>query len=102
MNGLIILSWQLGQAAKKTAGGIMLPETSQQKLNMGEVIAHGEGYMNEVSFITQIFSTINSKTSFKANPLIYQTVYIYIYIYHIWRRLTVFLIKSNYYLSEIG
>ena len=33
----------------KTAGGIMLPETAQTKLNIGEVVAHGEGYVDEVS-----------------------------------------------------
>ena len=35
----------------KTAGGIMLPETAQTKLNIGEVVAHGEGYVDEVSTV---------------------------------------------------
>ena len=35
----------------KTAGGIMLPETAQAKLNVGEIVAHGEGYVDEVSLI---------------------------------------------------
>ena len=37
------------EAAKKSAGGIMLPESSQKKLNIAEVIAHGEGYSGEVN-----------------------------------------------------
>ena len=37
-------------AETKSAGGILLPETAQQKLNIGEVIAHGEGYLDEVTY----------------------------------------------------
>ena len=29
----------------------MLPETAQAKLNVGEIVAHGEGYVDEVSLI---------------------------------------------------
>ena len=29
----------------------MLPETAQTKLNIGEVVAHGEGYVDEVSIV---------------------------------------------------
>ena len=38
-------------AVTKSAGGIMLPESSQKKVNVGEVIAHGEGYTNEVNLL---------------------------------------------------
>ena len=37
-------------AETKSAGGILLRETAQQKLNIGEVIAHGEGYLDEVTY----------------------------------------------------
>merc|ERR1712242_94752 len=35
------------ETVTKTAGGIMLPETAQAKLNVGEIVAHGEGYVDE-------------------------------------------------------
>ncbi len=45
-------------AETKTAGGIMLPETSQSKLNIGEVLAIGEGQRVEVNIalFTRIFN----------------------------------------------
>lgn len=38
------------EASLKTAGGIMLPETSQTKLNIGKILAVGEGFRKEVRF----------------------------------------------------
>ena len=39
---------QRAVASAKTAGGIMLPESSVQKQNVGTVLAVGEGALTEV------------------------------------------------------
>ena len=36
------------EAVTKSVGGIMLPESSQTKLNIGNVLAVGEGHRKEV------------------------------------------------------
>merc|ERR1711937_647267 len=49
------------EAVTKTAGGIMLPETAQTKLNIREVIAHGEGFMNEKGDLTPLAVELGDK-----------------------------------------
>ena len=41
---------RLDEAVTVSKGGIMLPVDSRSKLNIGTVVAHGEGYFDEVSF----------------------------------------------------
>ena len=52
-------------AETKTAGGIMLPETSQSKLNVGEVLAIGEGLRVEVTiaFFTRVLIDSSLRTA---------------------------------------
>merc|ERR1711990_67963 len=49
------------EAAKTSAGGIMLPETSQKKLNIAEVIAHGEGYTGEDGKVISLSVALGDK-----------------------------------------
>merc|ERR1712071_345698 len=51
-------------AETNPAGGIMLPETSQSKLNVGEVLAIGEGLRVENGNLIPIPSRSEKKSSF--------------------------------------
>merc|ERR1711976_150370 len=48
-------------AETKTAGGIMLPETSQSKLNIGEVLAVGEGLRLENGTLVPMSVSVGEK-----------------------------------------
>ena len=43
----MIASWSSGSTRKKTAGGIIIPDTAKEKPQQGEVIAVGPGARNE-------------------------------------------------------
>merc|ERR1711892_255540 len=52
---------RLDEAVTVSKGGIMLPVDSQSKLNIGTVIAHGKGYVDENAKLQPLIVTVDQR-----------------------------------------